>query len=145
MKSLFNVAAIGVSAVVLSACAGLTDGTTIRLATDTYFDTGSAVIKPSARSELVSVANRIKLNQLTISGIRVEGNTDSVGNPAYNLDLSKRRALAVVNELIANGISSHMIAAYGNGETKPVATNSTEAGRAANRRVDVIIKGRMLF
>lgn len=143
MKSWMYVTALGM--VLLSGCASLNDDTTISLASDTYFDTGSADVKNSARSELQSVANRIKINQLTITGIRIEGNTDSVGDPAYNLDLSKRRALAVVNELVNNGISANMMTAHGNGETKPVAANNTDSGRAANRRVDIIIKGRLLF
>lgn len=144
MKTGFHWASIGLSAMILSACATV-DDTTISLASDTYFNTDSAEILPAARSELVAVANRIKLNRLTINAIRVEGNTDSVGHPDYNLDLSKRRALSVVNELIGNGIPAQMLTAQGNGETKPVASNSTEAGRAANRRVDIIIKGRLLF
>lgn len=145
MKSWMYATALGLGMVLLSGCASLNDDTTISLASDTYFDTGSADVKDSARSELQSVANRIKINQLTITGIRIEGNTDSVGDPAYNLDLSKRRALAVVNELVNNGISANMMTAYGNGETKPVASNNTDSGRAANRRVDIIIKGRLLF
>lgn len=137
-------AGVAATVMALGGCAAL-DGTTISLAADTYFASGSAALKPSSRAELASLANRIKLNALTINGVRVEGNTDNIGGTAYNLDLSKRRAVAVVEELVRNGVPRNLISAYGNGEAKPVASNSTENGRAANRRVDVIIKGRLLF
>jgi OmpA-OmpF porin, OOP family len=71
--------------------------------------------------------------------IRVEGHADSRGEGSYNLDLSQRRADAVRDFLIANGIHSTRITARGYGETEAVASNATTAGRQENRRVEVIV------
>ena len=71
--------------------------------------------------------------------IRIEGYTDSRGPESYNLDLSQRRADAVRDFLIENGISPRRITARGYGEADPVASNATLAGRQENRRVEVIV------
>ena len=71
--------------------------------------------------------------------IRIEGYTDSRGPESYNLDLSQRRADAVRDFLIDNGISPQRITARGYGEAVPVASNMTIAGRRENRRVEVIV------
>ena len=70
-------------------------------------------------------------------GLRVEvgGHTDSQGNSDFNMDLSQKRADAVVEALTARGIPEDAITAAGYGDTQPVADNDTEDGRAANRRV----------
>ncbi len=69
--------------------------------------------------------------------IVIEGHTDSVGDDAYNLDLSERRAGAVVAYLVENGIDASRLQAAGKGETEPVADNATPEGRQQNRRVVV--------
>jgi len=69
----------------------------------------------------------------------IEGHTDSTGSDAYNSDLSQRRAEAVRDFLASNGISADRIVARGYGESYPVTTNTTEAGRQQNRRVEVVI------
>lgn len=112
---------------------------------DTYFATDSATIKPSAHYDIHNAAQRIKRNILTIKYIVVEGNTDNVGDRNYNIQLSKRRAQAVANELIRNGVSANMVTVHGNGEAKPVASNKTSAGRAQNRRVDIVVHGSLLL
>jgi OOP family OmpA-OmpF porin len=71
--------------------------------------------------------------------VRVEGHTDSIGSEAYNQDLSQRRAEAVVEYLSAQGVDGNNLIPVGMGENFPVAGNDTEAGRAANRRVDFVI------
>lgn len=71
--------------------------------------------------------------------IRIDGYTDSSGTESYNLDLSQRRADAVRDFLIENGISPRRITARGYGEGDPVASNATLAGRRENRRVEVIV------
>jgi OOP family OmpA-OmpF porin len=71
--------------------------------------------------------------------IRIDGYTDSSGTESSNLDLSQRRADAVRDFLIENGISPRRITARGYGETAPVASNTTLAGRRENRRVEVIV------
>jgi len=69
----------------------------------------------------------------------IEGYTDSTGSDSYNSDLSQRRAEAVRGFLVSNGVSADRIVARGYGESYPVTTNTTEAGRQQNRRVEVVI------
>jgi outer membrane protein OmpA-like peptidoglycan-associated protein len=71
--------------------------------------------------------------------VLVEGHTDSVGSDEYNLDLSKKRADAVKNALVAKGVGEERIATKGYGEKYPVASNNTSDGRQLNRRVEVVI------
>jgi OOP family OmpA-OmpF porin len=71
--------------------------------------------------------------------VKIEGHTDSKGSADYNAQLSQRRAEAVRNFLVNNGISPERITAQGMGEDYPIATNSTAAGRLQNRRVEVTI------
>jgi len=69
--------------------------------------------------------------------VDIEGHTDWVGADAYNFRLSQRRAQAVVNWLVAHGISHERMRAVGKGEREPIATNETRAGRQLNRRTEV--------
>ena len=69
----------------------------------------------------------------------IEGYTDSMGSASSNRDLSQRRAGAVRNFLIQNGVDASRITAHGYGEASPVVPNTSEAGRLQNRRVEVII------
>jgi outer membrane protein OmpA-like peptidoglycan-associated protein len=71
--------------------------------------------------------------------LRVEGYTDSTNTDAYNLDLSKRRAAAVVAWLAGKGIAVGRLSAEGFGKAKPVADNTTPQGRALNRRVEISV------
>jgi len=71
--------------------------------------------------------------------IDVLGHTDSDGSDAYNQALSERRAQAVADYLVAHGVQSARIATRGYGKTQPIASNATEAGKAANRRVEIKI------
>ncbi len=75
-----------------------------------------------------------KYNQTLVD---VYGHTDSSGDDQYNFDLSQRRALAVANYLSAQGVDSRRFAVTGFGETKPIASNATAAGKAQNRRVEI--------
>lgn len=104
---------------------------------DVTFDTNSTVLRPGLQSEINRVAG--VLNQYPSTLVRVEGHTDSKGTDAYNMDLSNRRAMAVKNLLVQRGIADSRIEAVGYGETLPVATNDTEAGRQRNRRVEIKI------
>lgn len=72
--------------------------------------------------------------------LSVEGHTDSVGSVVYNKQLSERRAQSVAAELTKHGIPGERITAKGFGEGAPIATNNTEAGRARNRRVEIIVE-----
>ncbi len=70
---------------------------------------------------------------------RVEGHTDSSGSAAINQDLSQQRAEAVMQALVARGVDAGRINATGYGADRPIASNATEAGRRANRRVEVYV------
>jgi outer membrane protein OmpA-like peptidoglycan-associated protein len=67
------------------------------------------------------------------------GHTDAVGNTAYNMDLSQRRALSAANFITGEGVDRTRISTAGRGETEPVATNDSDEGRRVNRRVEVAI------
>ncbi len=109
----------------------------ITLKSDFSFDFDSAVIKPGAEDEIARIAAvLIKYPQTNIS---IEGHTDSKGAEEYNMGLSKSRAEAVKASLIGRGLTSSRLQAIGFGESKPVATNDTEAGRQQNRRVRIVI------
>ena len=102
---------------------------------DVTFDTNSTVVKPGLNTEIDRVAG--VLNRYPETLIRVEGHTDSVGSEEYNMDLSFRRANSVRDLLVQRGVNISRIETVGFGETKPVATNATEAGRQLNRRVEI--------
>lgn len=104
---------------------------------DITFDTNSTVVKPGLYNELNRVAS--VLTQYPETLIRVEGHTDSVGTDEYNMDLSYRRANSVRNLLVQRGVNIRRIQTVGFGESMPVATNATEAGRQLNRRVEIKI------
>jgi len=104
---------------------------------DVTFDTNSTVVRPGLQSELHRVAG--VMNQYPNTLVRVEGHTDSKGSNEYNMDLSNRRALAVKNLVVQRGIADGRLDVVGYGETLPVATNDTEAGRQKNRRVEIKI------
>jgi len=95
-----------------------------------HFDVDQAVVKDDSRATLVELANILKNYPEDI--IVVAGHTDSDGSEAYNMDLSKRRAQAVVDILAANGVPSESIQAHGYGEAQPVASNETAEPALAN-------------
>jgi len=118
-------------------------GLVIRLLTDkVLFDSGEATIKPGGYPLIDEVGHLIVRSGLN-NPIRVEGNTDNVpisGGPfADNWELSAARAVAVLERFLRDGISSHRLSMAGYADQNPVAPNSTAAGRASNRRVDVVI------
>jgi outer membrane protein OmpA-like peptidoglycan-associated protein/ABC-type nitrate/sulfonate/bicarbonate transport system substrate-binding protein len=92
-------------------------------------------------TEAMSVVNRRVLPQLQIAGgmyIRVEGNTDNVGDAGFNQQLSEKRAHAIVDYLVSRGVDLSRISARGNGPSKPIASNSNADGRSRNRRTDIL-------
>ena len=97
------------------------------------FQTGSPILKPESRDQLHNISEILKAYPNV--HVKVGGYTDNEGNPAANLQLSQDRANSVRQELIGMGISPSRITAEGYGQDHPVASNSTEAGRAQNRRV----------
>ena len=71
--------------------------------------------------------------------VRIEGHTDSAGVPEQNLALSERRATAVVEQLVLRGVSAQRLSAEGFGDRRPIGDNATRAGRAANRRIELVV------
>jgi outer membrane protein OmpA-like peptidoglycan-associated protein len=104
---------------------------------DVTFAVDSTTISPSFRAALDDVA--ASLQKYPNSLIDVMGHTDSTGSDSYNLDLSRRRAEAVKAHLVMRGVSGARIATVGYGEQYPRADNTTEEGRALNRRVEIRI------
>jgi OmpA-OmpF porin, OOP family len=98
------------------------------------FETGSAVLTGQATKVLDSIASALK-GQPNIH-VEISGHTDSTGTPAFNLTLSQQRAESVRQYLIGKGVDAGRMATQGFGETKPLVSNNTEAGRAQNRRVE---------
>lgn len=102
------------------------------------FDFDRAVVKPEFMAEIRALADFMKANT-DVSAV-LEGHTDSVGTEEYNQGLSQRRVNAVRQVLIDEfGIAAARLRAEGFGETRPVASNDTPAGRAQNRRVQSVI------
>jgi OOP family OmpA-OmpF porin len=113
--------------------AELKENVTINL-NNIFFDFDKAVLKPESFPELDRVAELLKEK----SGMQIEiaGHTDATGSDTYNLDLSKRRAQAVTKYLSGKGVDAKRLTASFFGESKPVDTNATKAGRKRNRRVE---------
>jgi outer membrane protein OmpA-like peptidoglycan-associated protein len=118
----------GTSAVRLS-------GDRIEILERVYFDTNRATIKKRSHSVLEQVASLMKA-QPDIRLLRVQGHTDARGDDDHNLDLSQRRATSVKEFLIKRGVEAQRLSARGYGESHPIAENTTDEGRAQNRRVE---------
>ena len=102
-----------------------------------YFDTGLATLKPESFDAIAEVANLMKMKPDWT--IEVVGHTDSVGDDASNRRLSDERAAAVRSALVSRyGVDGARLTSRGAGESEPVADNGTEAGRALNRRVELV-------
>ena len=101
------------------------------------FGFDSSDLTSAAKANLDKLAQVLKNNMGT--NINIYGHTDSKGTDAYNLSLSERRAAAVKNYLVSQGVSAGRMFTMGVGEKEPVASNDTDAGRAENRRVEFAI------
>ena len=97
--------------------------------------------KSDVQSQFYPVLNDVAttLQQYNQTVIEVAGHTDSVGSDSYNQQLSQRRAEAVASYLGSRGIMRDRMITVGAGKTRPIATNDTEEGRAANRRVEITL------
>ena len=109
---------------------------------DVLFDTGKYTLRPLAREKLANVAGIVAGHP----GLKldVEGHTDSVGGDEYNQKLSEQRAGSVRDYLLSQGLKSDILTAKGFGETIPVASNDTAAGRQQNRRVELVVSGEVI-
>ena len=106
---------------------------------DVLFETGKFELRPDARERLAKVSGIV----LAYPGLHleIEGHTDSVGTDEYNQQLSERRAEAVRDYLVQQGIGANSIVARGLGKTSPIAPNDTAEGRQKNRRVELVLSG----
>jgi outer membrane protein OmpA-like peptidoglycan-associated protein len=106
---------------------------------DVLFDTGKYTLKPEAREKLAKVSG-ILLAYPNLK-VQVEGYTDNVGGDAYNLTLSQQRGDGVRAYLVSQGVGPDNVTSTGYGMSNPIADNSTAAGRAQNRRVQMVVSG----
>ena len=104
---------------------------------DILFDVDQAQLNPGGELQVARLAD--VLHQMPERNVLIEGHTDSAGSDAYNDSLSQRRADAVEDLLIIQGIEPTRVVTRGYGERFPVATNDTAAGRQQNRRVEIVI------
>jgi outer membrane protein OmpA-like peptidoglycan-associated protein len=104
------------------------------------FETGQATLKPESQEQLKNIAEILKAYPKVT--IKLGGYTDSTGDPQANLKLSQQRADAVMADLVKLGVDAGRIKAEGYGQEHPVADNSTEEGRAKNRRIDIRVTGK---
>lgn len=102
------------------------------------FDTGKADIKPESAPVLDEIVKVFKADPSL--KLMIEGHTANVGQKAANLDLSKKRAGVVKTALVSRGIDAARLTPEGYGDSKPVADNATDEGRAKNRRVELVKK-----
>jgi OmpA-OmpF porin, OOP family len=111
-------------------------GVTVRLK-NIYFDFDKTTLKKESFVELNKVVDFLKQNSHV--EIEISGHTDNKGSDDYNANLSQGRSQAVVDYIISQGIDTSRLTAHGYGESKPIETNDTDAGRANNRRVEFTI------
>lgn len=113
------------------------EGILVKFDSGILFDVDRTEVKPAAQTSLKKLAVSLQNNPQT--NIMIVGHTDSTGTAAHNMDLSIRRAASVKSFLSGEGIDGSRLTTKGKGETEPIALNSTTAGRAQNRRVEIVI------
>lgn len=113
------------------------EGIIINFTSGILFDVGKAEIKADAQTNLQNLGASLGKNPET--DILIIGHTDNTGDGVKNIDLSVRRAAAVKNYLVSNEVKAARLKIDGRGATEPIADNNTAAGRALNRRVEIVI------
>jgi len=114
----------------------LSEGKNATIDLTVNFDTDSDRIIGQARAQVLEIASALKNQSLKGQRVSIEGHTDSVGDAEYNVDLSYRRAIAVMKMLSESyDVNSSRLSVKGFGEEQPLSSNGTETGRALNRRV----------
>lgn len=113
------------------------EGIEVTFASGLLFAFDSDQILPAAGTNLTELAK--SLNRYPDSQLLIVGHTDNVGDASYNQRLSERRSASAASYLAAQGVAKTRLEASGKGESEPVATNDTDAGRQLNRRVEVAI------
>jgi outer membrane protein OmpA-like peptidoglycan-associated protein len=117
-------------------------GLVITLSGQVLFVTDQATLLPAARASLDNVAAALKGMKPDRGKAVIEGHTDSTGSRGYNVQLSQRRAQAVRDYLVSQGVSAEALMVQGLGPDRPVADNRSPEGRANNRRVEIVIPTR---
>lgn len=112
-------------------------GLVANLKSDLLFDVNSADIRATTGTNVDQIAQILK--KYPENNLAVEGHTDADGTEAYNMALSQKRAQAVAAKLISNGVPAQHVVSQGMGEGRPVADNRSPAGKARNRRVELVI------
>jgi len=113
------------------------EGIIVTLKGNALFDSGAYELKPVAKEQIKQIANVLKSHDSNL--IIVAGHADNTGSADANKKLSEKRAMAVKDYLVSKGVRADIIQAEGKGSSEPVASNDTEAGRAKNRRVEIIV------
>lgn len=113
------------------------EGIIVKFDSGILFDFDKTALKDAAKTNVQSLA--ASLNQYPDTDIKIIGHTDSRGTEQYNQGLSERRAAAVKAYAVSQGVPSSRLVTIGKGFNEPIADNETDAGRAANRRVEIVI------
>ena len=101
------------------------------------FESGSFVVRPGLNDDMFALSQ--SLDRYPQSTIQIVGHTDSDGDAASNQQLSERRANAVADVLLNQGVPFNRVRTFGRGESQPIASNFTPEGKAQNRRVEIVI------
>ena len=118
------------------------EGILVTMPSGLLFDFDSSTLRTASRTDLTNLANT--LTDMSDTELMIAGHTDSVGSDDYNMKLSERRAQAAASYLMSRGVSGSRINVKGLGESEPVASNDTAAGRQQNRRVELIVSGEVI-
>jgi outer membrane protein OmpA-like peptidoglycan-associated protein len=110
----------------------------ITMTNQTAFETDSSAVKPGFHSTMDKLADVVVRYEKTT--LTIVGHTDNVGTNDYNQKLSERRALSVAQYLESRRVNAVRLATAGKGESEPLTSNSSEAGRQANRRVEIYVE-----
>jgi outer membrane protein OmpA-like peptidoglycan-associated protein len=111
----------------------------IKLKKAVHFQTDSAEILPDSMAIIEELADVLRKNT-SVKNVEIQGHTDDSGTPPHNLRLSNDRANAVREALVRNGVESSRLTSRGYGQDKPLVPNTSEASRARNRRVQLMIQ-----
>jgi outer membrane protein OmpA-like peptidoglycan-associated protein len=104
---------------------------------DIFFDTGQSEVKPESADALKAIAEYLNANET--QKVVIVGHTDNIGDFDMNITLSQERANAVMEKLISEyGVNREQLKPFGVGPVSPIASNSTEEGKAQNRRVEIV-------
>ncbi len=116
------------------------DNIILNMPSDITFDVDRSDVRGQFYPTLNSVAEVLK--EFDKTNVRIAGHADSTGSDSYNMQLSQRRAGSVSTYLSSQGVAGSRLNPVGYGESRPIADNTTAAGRAANRRVEIVIEPR---